>query len=340
MAMLALAKLEKTIAEICAISGTAGLSYGVLHAGQVLHTGNNGYRDVENRLPPTSVTRHAIGSLAKAFTAAAVGILVEDGRTTWDAKVRDIMGDGFHFSNFTLTEEMSVLDVLSHRMGLQRSIQLWYGNDNELLLQKSKVTPHIQYLKAVQPFKSTVHYNNWGYALAGEIMKKLSGDNWGIHVEENLLATLHMYDTDSLKSRDHGENFAKPYTVLDDHSFQLLPSFNVRTGTIMDSAIGMRSTVNDMLKWCRALIKAYNDQQKTAQGHSAGSPLKQLSIQMSGLTPHAKPFDTNSAYGMGWVRARLPGPLGAIGCNPASWNPCLPPAAAVKKRRSYTIKAV
>ena len=123
---------------------------------------------------------------------------------------------------------------------------------------------------------------------------------------------------DSLKSRDHGENFAKPYTVLDDHSFQLLPSFNIRTGTIMDSAIGMRSTVNDMLKWCRALIKAYNDQAKTAQGHSAGSPLKQLSIQISGLTPHAKPFDTNPAYGMGWVRARLPGPLGAIGCNPES----------------------
>ena len=52
--MLALAKLEQMIAEICAISGTPGLSYGVLHEGQVLHTGNYGYRDVENRLPPTS----------------------------------------------------------------------------------------------------------------------------------------------------------------------------------------------------------------------------------------------------------------------------------------------
>ena len=37
---------------------------------------------------------------------------------------------------------------------------------------------------------------------------------------------------------------------------------------------------------------------------------------MIGLTPHAKPFGTNSAYGVGWVRARLPGILGAIGCNP------------------------
>ena len=303
MAMLALAKLEETIAEICAMSGTPGLSYGVLHEGQVLHTGNYGHRDVENRLPPTSDTRYAIGSLTKAFTTAAVGILVEDGRTPWDASVCDILGDGFHFSNSTLTEEMSVLDVLSHRMGLQRSNQLWYGNDNKLLLQKSKVTPHMQYIKTVQLFKSTVHYSNWGYALAGEIIEKLSGDSWGKYVEDNLLAPLHMYDSDSVKSRDYGKNFAKPYTVLDDHSFKLLPSFNIQEGSIMDSSQSIRSTVNDMLKWCQALVKAYSDQQKTTRGHSAGSPLKQLPMQMSGLTPHAKPFDTNSAYGMGWVRA-------------------------------------
>lgn len=318
MTALALTKLqglEATIAEICAISGTPGLSYGVLHQGRVLHTGNFGFRDVEAQLPPTSDTRYAIGSLTKAFTAAALGILVEDGRTTWDASVRDILGDDFHFSNPTLTQQMSVLDVLSHRMGLQRSNQLWCGNDNELLLKKSTVIPHMQYIKTVQPFKSTVHYSNWGYALAGAIIEKLSGDSWGTYVKKSLLAPLHMNESDSVKYADHG-NFAKPYTVLDDHSFQLLPSFNVEAGSIMDSSQSIRSTVNDMLKWCQALVKAYNDQRKTGEGHSAGSPLKQLPKQMSGLTPFAKPFDTNCAYGMGWVRAQLPTILGAVGCNP------------------------
>ena len=318
MATLALTKLqgvEATIAEICAISGTPGLSYGVLHEGRILHTGNFGHRDVEAQLPPTSDTRYAIGSLTKAFTAAAVGILVEEGRTAWNASVHDILGDDFYFSDPTLTRQMSVLDVLSHRMGLQRSNQLWYGNDNALLLEKSKVIPHMQYIKTVQPFKSTVHYSNWGYALAGAIIEKLSGDSWGTYVKKSLLAPLHMNDSDSVKSADLG-NFAKPYTVLDDHSFQSLPSFNVQAGSIMDSAQSIRSTVNDMLKWCQALVKAHSDQQKSGQGHSAGSPLKQLPKQMSGLTPFAKPFDTNSAYGMGWVRAQLPTILGAVGCNP------------------------
>ena len=262
MATLALTRLqgiEATIAEICAISGTPGLSYGVLHEGRVLHTGNFGHRDVEAQLPPTSDTRYLIGSLTKAFTAAAVGILVEDGKTTWNASVRDVLGDGFPFSNPTLTQQMSVLDVLSHRMVLQRSNQLWHGNDNELLLDKSKVIPHVQYIKTVQPFKSTVHYSNLGYALAGAIIEKLSGDSWNTYVKKSLMAPLHMNDSDSVKSADK-DNFAKPYTVLDDHSFQLLPIPNVQADSIMDSSQSIRSTVNDMLKWCQDLVKAYSDQ--------------------------------------------------------------------------------
>ena len=181
-----------------------------------MHTGNFGHRDVEAQLPPTSDTRYAIGSLTKAFTAAAVGILVEEGRTAWDALVHDILGDDFSFSNPTLTREMSVLDVLSHKMGLQRSNQLWYGNDNALLLEKSRVIPHMQYIKTVQPFKSTEHYSNWGYALAGATIEKLSRDSWGTYVKKSLLAPLYMGDSDSVKSVDLG-NFAKPYTVVDDH---------------------------------------------------------------------------------------------------------------------------
>ncbi len=314
MALLELKRLQglhEEFAAICTISGTPGLSYGVLHEDQILHKDNFAYADVQAQLPPTSDSTYCIGSLTKAFTAAAVGALVEDRRLAWETSVQDILGDGFHFSDPTLTQRMSVLDLLSHRMGSQRSNQLWYGNDNVLLVDKGKTIPHMQYLKPVQPYNSTVHYSNWGYALAGEVVEKISGVSWSPYVEKSLLAPLRMHNTNSKDTAS-----AKPYTVLDDHSFQLLPSVEVQEGTIMESSQGIRSTVSDMLKWCQALIKAYNDEQKTGQGHSAGSPLKQLSKQMSGLTPFAKPFDNGSSYGMGWVRTQLPTILGAVGCNP------------------------
>lgn len=316
-ALTRLQSLQTTITEICIISGTPGLSYGVLHEGQVLHTGNFGYRDVETRSPPTSHTQYHIGSLSKAFTAAAMAILVDDGKIAWDTSVHDVLGNELHFSDPVLTKQMSVMDVLSHRMGLQRSNQLWCGNDNILLLPKSKVLSHMQYLKTVQPFRSTVHYSNWGYALAGQIIEKISGDSWGSFIQKNLLSPLQMNDTACADGISKADNVAKPYTVLDDHSFHLLPSFQVQDGKIMDSAQGIRSNVNDLLKWCHALIKTYNSEQKAGQGFSHASPLKQLHKQMSSLTAFGTPFDSGSSYGMGWVRAQLPTALGAVGCNPS-----------------------
>ncbi|KAI4222458.1 MAG: hypothetical protein L6R36_006142 [Xanthoria steineri] len=304
--------LRDTITEICSISGTPGLSFGVLHEDHVLHTENFGYADIEAQIPPSSETRYAIGSLTKAFTAAAVGRLVEDGKLTWDSLVRDVMGEGFHFSDPGLTQRVSVLDILSHRMGIQRSNQLWHGNDNLLLLDKADVIPHVQYLSPVQQYNTTVHYNNWGYALAGQLVEKVSGEGWASYIQEHLLLPLQMNRTDCKA----GLEDAKPYTFLDNHTFHTLPPPTVQDGSIMHASQSIRSSVNDMLKWCRALIKAYTDEQETGQTGSADSPLKQLSRMMSECTPFAKPFGPRSSYGMGWVQAQLPTILGAVGCNP------------------------
>ena len=102
-------------------------------------------------------------------------------------------------------------------------------------------------MRAIQPYNTTVHYNNWGYALAGAIVEKISGESWDTYVKKQVLSPLHMDDTDATKTSDC-DNFAKPYTVLDDHSFKLLPSVDIQGGNVMDSSQGIRSTVNDMLK--------------------------------------------------------------------------------------------
>ena len=68
--------LERVIVDICQISGVPGLSYGVSHHGETIHRANFGFRDVDANLAPTSDTIYGIGSMSKAFTAAAIGILV------------------------------------------------------------------------------------------------------------------------------------------------------------------------------------------------------------------------------------------------------------------------
>jgi CubicO group peptidase (beta-lactamase class C family) len=67
---------QKTMAE----STVPGMAVGVVKDGKVAYAKGFGYRDVENQLPVTSKTLFAIGSSTKAFTAMAVGMLVDDGK--------------------------------------------------------------------------------------------------------------------------------------------------------------------------------------------------------------------------------------------------------------------
>lgn len=116
-----------------------------------LYRENFGYSDIEAQTPTTSDTQYYIDSLTKAFTAAALRSLVDEGKISWDTTIRDVLGSDFHYSDTTLTQHMTVTDLPSHRMGLQRSNQLWYGNDNTRLLDKGLITPHVQYLKFPHP---------------------------------------------------------------------------------------------------------------------------------------------------------------------------------------------
>ena len=60
---------------------------------KIIYTHNHGYRNVEAGIPPDEETIYHIASLSKSFTAAAMGILVEEGRMKWDTPVRQILPD-------------------------------------------------------------------------------------------------------------------------------------------------------------------------------------------------------------------------------------------------------
>jgi CubicO group peptidase (beta-lactamase class C family) len=89
-----------------------GLSYGVLHHGEITHRANFGFRNLEAKLASTSDTIYEIGSMSKAFTAAAIGILVEYGMLSWNTLVRDILAE-FNSIAPNINEKLTVLDLLS-----------------------------------------------------------------------------------------------------------------------------------------------------------------------------------------------------------------------------------
>ena len=80
-----------------------------------------------SRRRSTSARCFAIGSSSKAFTAAAIAMLVDEGKLKWDDPVTKYLPE-FELYDPYVTRELTVRDLLSHRSGLERGDLLWYGS--------------------------------------------------------------------------------------------------------------------------------------------------------------------------------------------------------------------
>ena len=133
----ALEKLHPTIEQICKKSSSPGIPLGVVYDGEIIHRANFGYRDVLARTKPDSDTIYSIGSMTKALTAAAVGMLVEDGLLQWDTPFREILPD-FGEGLAEIGGMITCVDLLSHRTGMASPDTFFYQDSKVLLLKKGE----------------------------------------------------------------------------------------------------------------------------------------------------------------------------------------------------------
>ena len=308
-----LAALEPTIKHICAVAGTPGISIGVSFNGEVIHRASHGLRDVEASLPADSDTRFPIGTLAKTFTASAVAMLVHQGLLRWDTPIREILPN-FKSSNPTVEENLNVVDLLSHRSGLERSNYWWQGAEGALLLRKKDLLPFYAKLRKTGAFRGDWAYSNWGYALVGEIIEKLSGISYGEYVSRNVLEPLQLESTTMQPlSPDSNSNLAKPYAALDDASPFLLPRPSFSDERIMGPAMGGVSSADDLLRYSMALLESHRSESGAIQT-SAAPVLKNGLMQLSGHIFTAR-STLEKSYAFGFYRSQLPSSVLGMGWN-------------------------
>lgn len=311
-----LKSLGPTIAKICRVSGTPGVSLGVLHRNEVIHIENYGYRDVEEKKAPDQDTLYFIASLSKAFTAAGIGILVDEKKLDWNTPVASILPE-FDHPNERIMKKSAVVDYLSHRSGLASKTQMWYLECGRPSLERQETMRFSSYLEVVHPFQERWLYNNWGYGLADEVMEKVSGKTWGMFLRERIFSPLGMHGTTTAVNPDT-ENVAKAYMALSDGTPHHLPRPKQGDGKLGEGAAGIQSNVRDLLTFYKNLMIAEQEQR---HGEQESTPLKEIATIMS---PHialdSEPGRSERSYGLGMVRTELPGSLGIIGLNPMYVN--------------------
>ncbi|KAI9218180.1 beta-lactamase/transpeptidase-like protein [Blastocladiella britannica] len=132
-------------------------------------------------------------SLAKAFTAASVGILVHRGQLDWTTPVVTYLPE-FALSDPEITQRVTLVDLLAHRTGVVGDDDpLWVGDRGDIHAVESllAIAPH---LPLGGPFRASGFYSNFMVSVAALVVERVSGQALPDFVDANICQPLGMRD--------------------------------------------------------------------------------------------------------------------------------------------------
>jgi hypothetical protein len=155
--------------------------------------------------PVDGQTLFEIASNSKAFTAAALAMLVDEGKLKWDDPVVKHL-PGFQMYDAYVTREMTVRDLLTHRsgLGLGAGDLLWWPTTN---FSTDEIIERLRYVKPATSFRSSYAYDNLLYIVAGKIIAQKSAKSWGDTVRERILGRRHEHDHQRLAENAGNPNY-------------------------------------------------------------------------------------------------------------------------------------
>lgn len=142
----------------------------------------------ENGAPILSNTVFQIGSVSKSFTATVMGQLVDEGLVKWTDTVKNILPD-FQYYDPYVTENMQLMDVMTHRTGLQGQAGTYFPNVG---YDRDDIYQFLKYVKPVYSFRGAYKYNNSTFIIAEKIIEKLTGKTWEENVKERVFDKVKM----------------------------------------------------------------------------------------------------------------------------------------------------
>ena len=286
---------------------TPGLVLAVVARDQVTVAKGYGVRELgkPERMDEQSLV--GIGSTSKAFGAAAIALLVQQGKLSWEDRVEDRL-PGFRLADPWVTREVRVRDILAHRVGLDLS------DENRLLAvvkDPQDFVRRLRFIEPAAPFRSTYVYSNAMFTTTGLVVEAVSGKRWDRFVNDEIWQPLGMTRTGAdLDTALADRNHATPHVRVGSE-LRALPGWEPER--VIFEATGpsgaVISSARDMAQWLRLQL---------GQGTHAGRQIIERSVFQQMHTPHSPMRDvkgatswftylsaadvklSNQAYALGW----------------------------------------
>lgn len=283
-----------------------GIGVGIVVGDKLVFAKGYGYRDFGKKLPFTPNTLCQIASNTKLFTAIAAGLVVDDGKLTWDEPIRASV-PSIRFYNDQLNATITLRDMLSHRTGITRHDLIWYQSDDT----RKQLFDKLRYLEPKEPPRTMFLYNNLMYVGVGQAIELQTGQTWEAFVRERIFKPLEMNNSvysvaDMTKQPDFGVGYTEK---RDTFELYKIPYYEDEAGMAPCGAI--ISNIQELSHW---LICLMNDGRYRGKQVLPSDVLKatlQPSIAQPNTLGETRGFWEllNPAYGMGRWTASYRGHL-------------------------------
>jgi CubicO group peptidase (beta-lactamase class C family) len=223
--------------------------------GDTVTTHGYGVRKLGMSAKVDAHTIFPIGSNTKAFTAAALAILVDEGKLQWNDRVADKL-PGFRMYDAYTSSEMTVTDLLVHRSGLglgEGDLMIFPDTSRT----RAELVHDIRFLKPAHSFRANYDYDNVLYIVAGQLVQAVSGQPWEDFVQQHILDPLGMNDTQvSIDTRvpDQASLHARYSTAVRGVGKQALLT-TVLTGNTFAPAGALQVSATDMGRWLQLQLQ-------------------------------------------------------------------------------------
>jgi CubicO group peptidase (beta-lactamase class C family) len=193
-----------------------------------------------------------IASNSKTVTAFAIGMLVDEGKLRWDDPIKKHIPE-LQLSDPYVTEHVAIDDLLCHRSGLSEAVPGGFNNPDfglQELLEDIKVR------EMTYRFRSRNNYSQFGMALLGEVILRVTKLHWGEFVRKRIFAPLGM-ESSYTSNADFADRVGKPAEAPNIMHPAIKTAASVGKGSwdavgsqrLYAPAAGIISTLEDLAKW-------------------------------------------------------------------------------------------
>lgn len=274
-----------------------GLAIAVVKDDEIVFAKGYGVQKIGEDTPVDEETVFAIGSASKAFTAAAVAMLVDEGKLAWEDPVSKYLPDLRFFDSY-VDQQMTVRDLLTHRSGLARTDFLWYGKD----YSRKEILQRVRHIEPASSFRTAFGYQNVMYLAAGELIPAVTSQSYDEFIHERFFKPLGM-DRSNTSTNDLSklDNVATPHTVKN----KQLKTINWRNIDSIAPAGSINSSVKQMINWVKLHL---NDGKVNGEQLISPASMKELHTPQFVIPPTGEfqlfwmlcPDMNFLTYGLGW----------------------------------------